>query len=444
MSDILIPAGGGSGVMSDDLTATSADVISGKTYVGRDSNDESKAGTLAEMSGQTNAASATASGANIYVSLQKGAYRTNASGKSNPEVVLSSAQVQDLIANINSFSASQLSGTQIAVSVNGNKGAIVSGVRVKYNWGSALTNPDSGQHLRDFESAVSGFALNIPDAASHYGQQLYVTAFPYIKINQSDDTYAILYSRKNYKTVSLTFNQVEFQTMITASGTWTVPALVTSIDVFLVGGGGGGGRVYTGGGGAGGGGGYTRTVLGIAVSPGQQFNVAIGYGGGENQDGGSTSFGSYSVNGGKGAYIDSRTGGDGGSGGGSGFYSRNPYYGGAGGSDGSNGGASPSNSGNPAKGQGTTTRAFDEPSGALYAGGGGGGGNGARANAWAGGAGGSGGGGRGAGATGDGDNYTPYGAGAGNPNTGGGGGGGANNIGGGAAGGSGIVIVRGR
>ena len=61
---------------------------------------------------------------------------------------------------------------------------------------------------------------------------------------------------------------------------WTIPAGVTSINIYAVGGGGGGssGRYSSGSGGGGGGGGYV-TVTGLTVTPGEQLVFLIGSGG---------------------------------------------------------------------------------------------------------------------------------------------------------------------
>ena len=139
---------------------------------------------------------------------------------------------------------------------------------------------------------------------------------------------------------------------------WTVPAGVTSVDVFLVGGGGAGGGY-----GSGGGGGYTKTFLNIPVTPGQAVQVIIGAGvGGTTQPpatGGYSQFlsSSYRANGGASVTGSSSLAGSGGSGGG---------YRGAGGSDGASGAGS---SGSSGTGQGTTTKDFG--SGTVNAGGGG-------------------------------------------------------------------------
>lgn len=88
-------------------------------------------------------------------------------------------------------------------------------------------------------------------------------------------------------------------TVVTASGSFTVPAGVTLLDVELWGGGGGGGGSGSGGGTAGGGGagGYARGLF--AVTPGQVITTTIGTGGGGGGaggggvGGGTTSFGAF-------------------------------------------------------------------------------------------------------------------------------------------------------
>ena len=157
------------------------------------------------------------------------------------------------------------------------------------------------------------------------------------------------------------------------------------IDVFMVGGGSSGRSGYTSpkfgcGGGAGG---YTQTVRKFNAVANNGYAVTIGAGGSPNplgnlhgNPGGSTSFGTFTVNGGSitpgnSSFISS--GYSGGSGGGGGVSSNSGY--GAGGSDGANGeqGYNSPNSIPGGNGQNSTTREFGEPTGKLYAGGGGGG-----------------------------------------------------------------------
>jgi hypothetical protein len=177
-----------------------------------------------------------------------------------------------------------------------------------------------------------------------------------------------------------------FFAVFTSSGIFTVPKGVKKIDVFCVGGGGAGGPQYSYYSGAyqeyqagyGGGAGYTKTVNGIAVTPGQQISVTVGAGGYFQYDytvkssysGGSTSIGSFcAASGGYrgftySAAYDAKFG-YGGSGGGKGanyYYDSGYHYGGLGGKDGADG--------TGGKGQGTTTRYFGESNGTLYSTGG--------------------------------------------------------------------------
>lgn len=193
------------------------------------------------------------------------------------------------------------------------------------------------------------------------------------------------------------------------SGTLTLSP--GTYDFFLVGGGGAGNI-------GGGGGGYTQTYKSLQVHSLIRADVIVG------STSGTTSVNHSSltpnlleVNGGK--TPNDYDGGSGGSGGGG-------YGGHSGGSDGSNGQGGTYAGG---AGQGTTTRAFGENGGTLYAGGGGGGSGGNSSNGY----GGAGGGGRGGGTSSSGVSGTT--------NTGGGGGGDyqASRPG---QGGSGIVIIR--
>ena len=143
-------------------------------------------------------------------------------------------------------------------------------------------------------------------------------------------------------------------------GTLKFNSIKTDVDLFLVGGGAGdNGGVYPGGR-LGGGGGYTMTTI-KTPARNVEYPIVIGAGGARKADGGVTSALGSSVLGGKHGIYNGSTP-DGGSGGG-GYLS-------AGGSDGNNGKGSQAG-----QGQGSTTRAFGEPTGDLYSAGGGGGDN---------------------------------------------------------------------
>lgn len=169
-------------------------------------------------------------------------------------------------------------------------------------------------------------------------------------------------------------------------GTLVFKSTPPAIDVFCVGGGAGGQRNEDSGYDPcrpGGGGGYTKTTKNVAVKKGESYQIVIGAGGAGldyvkggsygNNGGATTAFG-CTAKGGYAAYagLGLLPGGNGGSGGGG--------AGGAGGSNGGNGVGSKTTdaygNGIPTncrgQGQGTTTKAFGEADGELFAGGGGG------------------------------------------------------------------------
>lgn len=192
------------------------------------------------------------------------------------------------------------------------------------------------------------------------------------------------------------------------SGTLTIGDLgntASKIDIFMVGGGASGGVGYDMGGsynmgGHGGGSGYTKTVKSLSITKGNIFKIIIGAGGEStpysNEDyvpgnnGGITSFGSYSVNGGTAATADNltmmnTTASNGGSSGAPSVTTKTlsqRIFAMYGGSDGGLSYSIPSEGADaPYTGtlgkmyfgtsQGTTTREFGESTGKLYAGGGG-------------------------------------------------------------------------
>ena len=176
-----------------------------------------------------------------------------------------------------------------------------------------------------------------------------------------------------------------------SSGRFT-PLKAMTIDAFLVGGGGGGGHGEIAGKmmASGGGGGLTRTTKNISLLANKSYRMVVGAGGSASADGGSTYIQNYdgsmltgSSGGSAGTFTTNFTrpsasgviaaGGAGGSGGGSAgvdFSTQNLAAASAGGDDG-NDGETLNGVITGGAGQGTTTREFGEPDGALYAGGGG-------------------------------------------------------------------------
>lgn len=287
------------------------------------------------------------------------------------------------------------------------------------------------------------------------------------------------------KTITVTITnesaEIHYRPNFTYTGNWewyneeqTIVKLKTSgvitfdsdfpADVFVVGGGASGAGSYgnyspqiSGGGG---GGGYTKTQR-VSFKKGIEYPATIGAGGASvsnnvpsnngGKAGGTTSINGVSANGGNGgtggygsSWLPGTTygnGGSGGSGGGSSFWAVGDYPGtGVGGSDGSSGTSNRIASGTlpGGSGQGTTTRAFGEPDGELFAGGGGGGCGDSHISSTP--NGGAGGGGNGGGSNNSRD-ATP-----GQENTGGGGGGvfyySSNILRYSGAGGSGVILIR--
>jgi len=230
----------------------------------------------------------------------------------------------------------------------------------------------------------------------------------------------------------------------------TLSLAKANYQVFAVGGGGGGAPPYDDGEGnttygGGGAGGYTTTAT-LNLAANTSYTVTIGAGGDAHANGGTTSVGNnITAQGGKKGYVENaaqRYDSCGGCGGGEAGTSSSNRHAGKGGSDGEGGYTCGYNThteittGDYYRGQGTTTRAFGEAEGTLYAGGGGGGGFPA-SSPGAGGDGGSGGGGHGGRGL-----KSQNGCTAGTANTGGGGGGQGWPAFTGKEGGSGIVIVR--
>ena len=335
--------------------------------------------------------------------------------------------------NINEFNLSVSSGRNIIVKWTNpieELGKPYSGVYIRYQTGSYPTPTTGTQAYKGLGSSqesggISTLSLSLPSLNTTY----YFIIYSYCTTSNGEMLGTQLKATINTGSSSII--------RITSSQSYTVPAGYNLIDVFCVGGGGGseyGDSDYyaNGGGGAG----YTKTVSNIAVVEKDVLSITIGNGGYGGNNGGATSVKKgnnvlCSANGGSGNPRFNSSGKQGGSGGGGGGTNDGAAWikGGNGGSNGGGGGQGGiAASGGP--GQGSTTRAFGESNGTLYAGGGGGGGFGRSGGS-------PGGGGSGGGGGGSNGNWQ---AGNGGTNTGGGGGG--NYQGYISTGGSGVVLIR--
>ncbi len=379
MGDVLVVPGGGGGDL-DAITAGAGDVLTGKTILNREG--EPVAGTLS-LSGNADASKVL----NGYTF-----YNTNAKSK-----LTGTLQVTSVV----SFNVAQYSNLTLIASWARPSRGPWSGLRVICKQGGYPSNASDGTLFYE----GSGTSATKSLAAGTW----YFRAWNYITTNNGR-----IYG--GYENSSSNNIAIRGQQVFTSSGTFTVPAMVRLVNIFCVGAGGAGGHGSSGKTGGGGGAGYTNTVS-VNIAPGEALSVVIGGIAGNQGNGGST-YVSHS-----GTNLIYSSGGNGGN------YSAAGNGGSGGGSPRANGGSNGSNgnlySGTAGKGQGSTTRAFGESSGTLYAGGGGGG---------DGGSGGAGGGGNGSPGYSDPD--------YGSDGTGGGGGGGSNNWYSGAPGGSGICIIR--
>ena len=245
------------------------------------------------------------------------------------------------------------------------------GVRIMFKTGGYPTSPTDGSVFYDSNDAtpVSTFTKS----GFTDGTLYYLRAFAYTYKNAT----RLYTTTTSGAQASGTPLQVQGQQIFTSSGTFTVPAGVTAIDVFLVGGGGGSGTEFSNGYG-GSAGGKTTIKKALAVTPGASASVLVGAGGvGVAGSQSKFTIGSTVLTADGGGISSQGVGGNGGSGGGGG--GQYQIVAGNGGSDGSNGSDSkPYNNGTQAftykggTGQGSTTRAFGESGNTLYAGGGGG------------------------------------------------------------------------
>lgn len=477
------PIGGsGVGVSSSEVSATSDTVLSGRTYVGADTNDDIGTGTMPDNS--TTTSNGTVPGVSseyptipvrespnlilltdtngtnrIVMDPVKGYYPGGGNSYiSRPASDFGTAQAQYVmkdqtftsqngvnipgtmtVNSILSFSAQAYSGRQVLLKWQNPyavSGRPFSNIVIKYDT-AGYPQWDVGPALyvgvgdNTTPGGWSQVVIEMPALSTTY----YFTA-----ISQARTSVADLYS-PNYYPESVFHASCAtggpLYVNFTESRSYTIPSGYTKADIFCVGGGGSGdGRsvgynsVYYGSGGAGG---YTTLDTNKSITAGQVLNVVVGAAGSSSYISGVSS---TAAGGGNAVGATSKVqghGGNGGSGGGAagGYWEGEDgsrrYSPGAGGSDGGNGGSGGTTYGT---GQGTTTRAWGSPTGTLYSGGGGGACY--YTNEWSGASGGAGGGGTGGTMWSD---FSITSGSSGGTNTGGGGGAGY-------GGGSGIVLLK--
>lgn len=449
MSVINMTGTGAGGIDPDELTALQKDVVKGK-IAGVSGSDEPVEGTL-ELTGNTDE-SDVVSGKTFYsdnpylrktgsLSLTGNAqtghvlagetfYTNNCKTKLTGTMTVNS---------LLSFSVAAYSGRRVLAkwqNPNQAAGKPFSGVIIRYSTGGypGVTGGTQIYKGAGNNTAAGGWSqtyLDMPALNTTY----YFSCYPYVTIGGGGIIDGMIrnVTCKTYGVLNKTF---------TVSGTYTIPAGYTKMDLFTVGGGGGTGTgSKTGRSGNGGAGGFTKTILNIAVLAEQTLIVVVGAGStGSYAKGGLSSITRNggvlcSADGGSAGknYYDSSS--KGGSGAGTKGDEDSKETRGRGGNGGSDGRDGESVNGPISKGQGTTTKAWGSSTGTLYAGGGGGGSDNA---GFPGGAGGTGGGGAG----GTGISPVAYRR-AGTANTGGGAGGhGFYDYSNEATGGSGIVLIK--
>lgn len=423
MGIVNIPGGGGAGILSEELGATAEFVLKDLSYVGLDTDDEAGTGTMPNIGAQTGALNCGESAdiskgyhnGNGKITANSLASQTSATATTAKILKGETAWVNGVkltgiveVSSVLSFSIAAYSTSQLTFTWKNPaqaSGRPFSGVIICCKTGSYPTGPTDGfKYMGTGSNSAASGTSSVTLSGFTAGTTYYCRIWAYCVCSVGttvNSTKVLVSSSYMSATGKPTANG---RKAFTASGEWTVPAGVRSINIHCTGGGGAG--YYTrssysnnAAAGGGGGGGYTAYKKSIAVTPGQVIAVVVGAGSTSTTLGsleagcGGTSSASLgdsvlvSAAGGQNArkkgdsYTTSsssdyrRVGGFGGSAGGNGGVTGDSEDdGSAAGNGASNGGSVSCGTYGTSLGQGTTTYEFGDSSKTLYAGGGGGGG----------------------------------------------------------------------
>lgn len=253
--------------------ASEGDVISGKTFYNTNAKSR-KSGTLADYASGTDAQSCTLYNNYIYYRILKGAYRATWSGNQTEVRYPATSVIAALgISSITSFKVAQYGANRLRFTWAKPSRGLWSGIRIVGKLNSWPTSVTDGNKFWDSGS-------NYCDSGWIDTGTWYFRVYSYITWTGGR------YYKSSYDGSTSIYNTTDHgNKTVTGSSSWTVPNGCSSITAFLVGGGGGISWAYIANQSyaisSGGGGGYTKTQS-ISVTPGETLNIVVGAGGSGN------------------------------------------------------------------------------------------------------------------------------------------------------------------
>ena len=248
MAKVIILDSDGAGTSSDELTATSSDVVKGLTAVTKDSDDVLIVGTMDDLSSDSSIDSVVNDSNGINIRIKPGVYRQNgekyisygdelnAAIGMNVEKILKGTIIAGQAGTLDAQSISNFnlslysSGTVMGAWQNPTNGPY-SGVKVVYRTDRYPSGPDD--RTTAYEGSGISFTKSLPVGVKHY-----FSAFSYMTTN-----FGRIYS-STFRQSEFTTTTVQGRQAFKSNGTFAVPTGVRSVQVFLVGGGGGGAGRY--------------------------------------------------------------------------------------------------------------------------------------------------------------------------------------------------------